>query len=206
EDLTRRANKLMDAWTGDIGFTLDRLEQLNNLDPTGKFTGRLDMTRVGAFGHSFGGAQVAQFCCQDSRCKAVIDVDGSLHGSVIQSGMHQPFMILGSSQGDFSSDAEVRKIVTDLHAVYDRLPADQRLWVSIRGANHFTFTDDGALLKSHILRWVFHLLGKLDIDGRRQLAVTAYCVRSFFDAYLKGTRNSRLEMSSPLYPEIEILQ
>ena len=35
---------------------LDRLEQLNK-DAAGKFVGRLDMTRVGVFGHSFGGAQ-----------------------------------------------------------------------------------------------------------------------------------------------------
>jgi predicted dienelactone hydrolase len=206
EELERRGNKLLAAGTGDIGFALNQLARLNASDPTGKFTGRLDMARLGIFGHSFGGAQAAQFCSQDSRCKAGIDIDGSLHGSVIQSGMRQPFMFLGSSQGDFSSDAEVRQIVADLHSVYDRLPADKRLWVSIRGANHFTFTDDGALFKSGILRWAFHLLGKLDIDGRRQLAVTAYCVRSFFDAHLKETRNSRLEISSPLYPEIEILQ
>ena len=206
EELERRGNKLVAAGAGDMGFALDQLARLNASDPTGKFTGRLDMARVGVFGHSFGGAQAAQFCSQDSRCKAGIDIDGSLHGSVIQSGFQQPFMFLGSSQGDFSSDAEVRQIVADLHSVYDRLPADKHLCVSIRGANHFTFTDDGALFKSRILRWAFHLLGKLDIDGRRQLAVTAYCVRSFFEAHLKGTRNSRLEISSPLYPEIEILQ
>ena len=120
--------------------------------------------------------------------------------------MHQPFMFLASSQGDFSTDAETRQIVTDFHAVYDRLPTDKRLWVSIRGANHFTFTDDGVLFKSRILRWVFHLLGKLDINGKRQLAVTAYCVRSFFDAYLKGKSNSPLKIPSPSYPEIEIVQ
>lgn len=205
EELERRGNKLLDAWTGDIGFALDRLARLNASDPTGKFTGRLDMTRVGLFGHSFGGAQAAQFCSQDSRCKAAIDIDGSLHGPVIQNGLHQPFLFLGSSQGDFSSDAEVHQIVADLHAVYDRLPTDQRLWVTIRGANHFTFTDDGALLKSRVLRWAFHLLGKLDIDGKRQLAVTAYCIRSFFDAHLKGN-NSGFTISSASYPEIKITQ
>ena len=53
EEFERRANKLLDAWTGDIRFALDRLERLNASDPTGKFTVRLDMTRVGVFGHSF---------------------------------------------------------------------------------------------------------------------------------------------------------
>jgi dienelactone hydrolase len=94
EELTRLADKLLAAWTADIAFVLDQLQRLNTSDPSGKFTGRLDMTRVGLFGHSFGGATAAQFCSQDSRCKAGIDVDGSLHGSVIQAGIHKPFMFL----------------------------------------------------------------------------------------------------------------
>ncbi len=199
-------DRLLTAWTSDIAFVLDRLERLNTSDPSRKFRGRLDMTRVGVFGHSFGGAQAAQFCSQDSRCKAGIDVDGSLHGSVIQAGIHTPFMFLLSGQGDFSSDAEIRQIQADIQSVYDRLPPDGRLRVEIRGANHFTFNDDGALLKSPIVRGALRALGMLGIDGPRQLAVTAYCVHTFFDAYLKGASVSRLKISSPLYPEIQVLE
>jgi len=206
EELTHLANKLLAAWTGDIAFVLDRLERLNAADASGKFAGRLDMTRVGVFGHSFGGATAAQFCSEDARCKAGIDVDGSLHGSVIQAGIHKPFMFLLSGQGDFSSDAEIRQIVADIQSVYDRLPPDERLRIVIRGANHFTFSDDGALLKSHLMRGALRLFGKLGIDGRRQLAVTAYCIHSFFDAYLKGAGVSRLKITSPLYPEVQVLE
>lgn len=206
EELTRLANRLLAAWTGDMAFVVDRLEQLNARDPSGRFTGRLDMTRVGVFGHSFDGAQAAQFCSQDSRCKAGIDVDGSLHGSVIQAGIHKPFMFLLSGHGDFSSGAEVRQILADIQSVYDRLPADGRLRVVVRGANHFTFSDDGALLKSHLFRGVLRVSGKLGIDGRRQLALTSYCIASFFNAYLKGASVSRVKISSPLYPEIEVLE
>src|SRR3984893_7520028 len=202
----RCVNKVLTAWTADIAFVLDQLERLNVSDPTGKFTGRLDMTRVGVFGHSFGGAQAAQFCCLDSRCEGGIDVDWSLDGSVIQTGIHKPFMFLLSGQGDFSSDAEIRQIQADIQSVYDRLPADGRLRISIRGANHFLFSDDGALLKSHIVLRTLRAFGVVGIDGRRQLAVTVYCVHSFFDAYLKGTSVSRLNISSPLYPEIQVLE
>ena len=202
----RCVNKVLTAWTADIAFVLDQLERLNASDPTGKFTGRLDMTRVGVFGHSFGGAQAAQFCSLDSRCKAGIDVDGSLHGSVIQAGIHKPFTFLLSGQGDFSSDAEIRQIQADIQSVYDRLPADGRLRISIRGANHFLFSDDGALLKSHIVLRTLRALGVVGIDGRRQLAVTAYCVHSFFDAYLKAGSASPPKIASPLYPEIQVFE
>jgi len=53
---------------------------------------------------------------------------------------------------------------------------------------------------------VFRLIGQLGIDGRRQLAVTAYCVHSFFDAYLKGTGDARPEIPSPLYPEAQVIE
>jgi len=196
-------DRLLTAWTADMEFVLDRLERLNASDTSGRFTGRLDMMRVGVFGHSFGGAQAAQFCHEDSRCKAGIDVDGTPFGSVIQAGLHRPFLFL---LGDHSheSDPEAGRILADIRSIYDRLPADGRLWISIRGANHFTFSDDGALLKSQIVLRALRALGILGMDGRRQLAVTAYCLHSFFDAYLKGTSASRLRISSPLYPEIQV--
>jgi dienelactone hydrolase len=205
EEQERCLNRLLTAWTADIAFVLDRLERLNASDRSGKLTGRLDMTRVGVFGHSFGGAAAAQFCHEDPRCKAGIDVDGAPHGSVIQEGIRQPFMFLLSDHGD-SSDPASRQIKADIQSIYERLPPDGRLRIAIRGANHFTFSDDGALLKSGLVRAVLRVFGKLGIDGRRQLAVTTYCVHRFFDAYLKGTSASRLDISSPLYPEIQVLE
>jgi len=40
---------------------VNQLQQLNSTDASGKFTGRLDMQRLGMFGHSFGGATALQF-------------------------------------------------------------------------------------------------------------------------------------------------
>jgi predicted dienelactone hydrolase len=206
QEFERRAKRLLAAWTADMAFVLDRLAQLNASDTSGKFTRRLDMARVGVFGHSFGGAQAAQFCHEDSRCKAGIDIDGAPLGSVIQAGIiDRPFMFLLSDHSR-ESDPEGSQIMANIQSIYDRLPVDGRLRIVIRGANHFTFSDDGALLKSHVLRAVLRLFGKLRIDGCRQLEVTAYCVHSFFDAHLKGAGGSRLKISSPLYPEIQVLE
>jgi hypothetical protein len=205
DEFVRRSNKLLAVWTSDIGFVLERLNWLNTSDPSGKFSSRLDMARVGVFGHSFGGAQAAEFCRQDSRCTAGIDIDGALLDGVIREGIRKPFMFLVSGLGDFSSDADVRKFRGDIRSVYQRLPPDGRVWLSIRGANHFTFNDEGALLRSHVIRGVMHLFGQLGIDGRRQLAVTAYCVHTFFDAYLKGPGVSRFSIDSSLYPEVDVV-
>jgi predicted dienelactone hydrolase len=204
KDFDSCAGTLMTAWTADIAFALDRLEQLNRSDPSGKFMGRLDMARVGVFGHSLGGAQAAQFCHDDRRCKAGVDVDGEPLGSVVREGLHQPFMFLLSAQVE-SSDPDSRRVKADIQSIYDRLPPDARWLVEIQGANHFLFSDDGALLKSHIVLGALRAFGLVGIEGRRQLAVTTYCLRTFFDTYLEGTGVSRLNLTSPLYPEIRIL-
>ncbi len=198
----RCANRLLGAWTADMAFVLDRLEQLNASDVTGEFTGRLDMSRVGVFGHSFGGAAALQFCQDDSRCKAGVDVDGAPHGSVIRSGVNRPFMILLSDHSG-EHDSQGAQVMADLRSIYDHLPPDGRPFLEIRGANHFLFSDDGALLKSHIVVRAMRLLGVVGIDGRRQLAVTSYCLRSFFDAELKG---GKFDARSSIYPEIQAVQ
>ena len=199
-----RLNKLLTAWTADIGFVLDRLERLNTSDPSGKFTGRLDMTRVGVFGHSFGGAQAAQFCSR---------IPGARRASMWTVVRLAASFRLASNSPSCSSSATIT--LPTQRAVKSRPTSnrfmivcrpDGRLRIVIRGANHFTFSDDGALLKSHVMRGVLRMFGMLGIDGRRQLEVTAYCVHSFFDAYLKGPGVSRLEISSPLYPEIQIIE
>ncbi|MEO8680588.1 MAG: family membership [Vicinamibacterales bacterium] len=197
--------KLLAAWTADTAFVLDRLEGLNTADASGTFTGRLDLTRVGMFGHSFGGATTAQFCHDDARCKAGIDVDGQPFGDVVQSGLRQPFMFLLSDHAA-ATDPVSRQILANIGSIYDRLPADGRRRLAIRGANHFLFSDDGGLLKSHVVLGALRRLGVVGIDGRRQLEITAYCVRSFFDAHLKGSGAEGWTIASPLYPEIQVLE
>ncbi|MCA1597165.1 MAG: hypothetical protein LC772_12190, partial [Chloroflexi bacterium] len=192
-----------EAWSADMRFALDQLQRLNTSDRSDRFWGKLDMTRVGVFGHSLGGATALQLCHDDSRCKVGIDVDGAPLGSVIREGIHQPFLFLLSDHGS-ASDPDSREVMANIRSIYDRLPPESRLLLVIRGGNHFLFSDDGALLKSHIVMRSLRAVGIIRIDGRRQLAITSYCVRRFFDRYLKGD-GAPLGIPSPIYPEIQVL-
>ena len=69
------ANKVINLWSSDTRFILDKLTYLNEKDPSGIFKGKLDMQAVGIVGHSFGGATAAEACRDDPRFKAGIDMD-----------------------------------------------------------------------------------------------------------------------------------
>ncbi|HEX3068163.1 MAG TPA: family membership, partial [Thermoanaerobaculia bacterium] len=138
------AIKLQNAASADIGLALDQLARLNASDPSGKFTGRLDLNRVGVFGHSLGGAMALQFCHDDPRCGAVVDLDGAPHGIVINEGVPHPVMFLLSDHGS-DADPDSLKIKANVRSILDRLPSDKKLQIAILGANHFSFSDDAVL-------------------------------------------------------------
>ena len=196
--------RMVDEWVADVAFSLDQLEQLNVSDPTGRFTGNLDLTRVGVVGHSLGGAVAAQFCLNSARCKVGIDIDGLVTKSVTQSALKTPFMFLMSDHTkDNKNDPADRQIATMLRAAFRHLPRHSRAWLNIRGANHFNFSD-GAVVKSHIAMSILRAVGIVGMDGRRQLAITAYCVRTFLDKQLNASSSVAPPTPQSLYPEIEV--
>jgi dienelactone hydrolase len=62
------------VWLADVRFVLDSLAQLNRSDE--RLAGRLDLSHVGIFGHSFGGATAAAAVQSDRRFTAGINLDG----------------------------------------------------------------------------------------------------------------------------------
>jgi predicted dienelactone hydrolase len=202
DQANRLINKLLLMWTSDTKFVVSQLERLNAADPSGKFAGRLDLQRLGMFGHSFGGATSLQFCHDDPRCKAGIDIDGAPYGCVVQEGLKQPFLFMLSDHSRELSDPASRQIGADIQSIYDRLP-NGRLFITIRGANHFSFSDQ-MLQKSQFVIRLLRLLGFGRLDGRRGLAITTEYVHTFFDVYLRGAPAPSLSKPSQLYPEVQL--
>ena len=200
----RLANKLVQAWTSDMSFAFDKLERLNTSDTSGQFVGRLDLQRVGVFGHSLGGATALQFCHDDFRCKAGIDVDGTPLGNIIKEGVNQPFMFLMSDHSS-EPEAETRPVLANIRSIYNKLSPDNRFRIMIKGANHFMFSDHGAMLMSPLMMRMLRILGLVHIDGRRQIALTSYYISTFFDVYLKGKPVSLLNRQTK-DPEIKYVR
>jgi predicted dienelactone hydrolase len=188
------ADRLVIVWAGDARFVMDRLAELN-AGPGGKLAGRLDLSRIGLFGPSLGGAAALETCRLDNRCRAGVDLDGNLYGDVARLGLEQPAMFLLSAGAESSDLAEQAKSMPE-SVGGDGQKA--RYILSIEGARHFNFTDYSVTFSPAI-----KLLGALgSIDGRRGLEITGAYVREFFDHYLSAQPAPLLTGPSSTYPEV----
>lgn len=191
------ATRLEEAWSADMSFALDRLQELDTSDPSGRLQGHLDLSRVGAFGHSLGGATALQFCHDDLRCRAGVDIDGAPLGTAVKDGIKPPFLFLMSDHRR-ESKSETVPVEEDVQSIYDRLPQNQRLWITLRGAGHFGFVDT-APLPLHVA----HLLRIVPMTNKRQIEITRECLRTFFSVYLSDEPASRLQ-GLRVYSEVRI--
>lgn len=193
--------KLLAMWASDTTFVVDQLQRLND-DPSERFAGRMDLQRLGMFGHSFGGATALEFCREDSRCKAALDMDGIPFGRVVPEGLSKPCMFLLSDHSGEMADPESRHVLAEIQSIYDRLP-DERLDVVIRQASHFSFSDQ-ILLNSQAAIGLLRLAGIGGLDGRRGLSISADYVHKFFDVYLNGAPTASLTSLTGKYPEVHV--
>jgi predicted dienelactone hydrolase len=196
--------------TQDIQFVLDRLPQLNQHE---LFNGAFDLTKIGIFGHSFGGAAAAQACAIDRRLKAGMNMDGLLFGSAAQSGASQPFLFM---QSDYSrpttaelksTDGSFRRGKQTDEWGYQQRDRWFRDWggenLTLLGSAHMNFADRP--LKSRIRNG-----GGSIAPDRAMKIINAYTV-AFFERELKGqtsplfsnttAKTDRLRSGSP-FPEV----
>ncbi len=187
------ARRLVQQWIGDMAFALDKLEAWNRMDPAGRFTGVLDGTRVGALGHSTGGAAAVEFCSANVRCDAGLGMDvwmTPVSGATLEGGVAQPFLFLFSEQWPTAKN----------QALFERLrqgsnPADRT--ITILGADHYDFSDLPALSP---------LAPQLGLKGpipgmRVQQIINAYSL-AFFGQALKDEPAMLMASPSPAFPEV----
>lgn len=186
--------------TQDVIFVLDEVSRPSLTEILPGFE-QLDVSRVGVFGHSLGGATAAQAMFVDERFAGGMNLDGMMFGSVVHRGLHKPFVLWGHTGHSTLPGADF-----DLTwaTFWSKLTGFKRE-LSLEGSAHGTFTDlpevvDVLGLSGILPPEVSQLLGT--IDGTRALKVISTYVVSFFDFVLKGKGVGLLEGPSPEFPEV----
>jgi putative CocE/NonD family hydrolase len=188
-------------WVGDVIFTLDQIELLNESD-SGRFAQRLDLQRIGSFGWSFGGATSVQLASIEPRIRAVVNHDGQLFGDVHVKGVTVPFMLLHNTENpNPDNDASLAALVEEVEAKNESLLAKSSSdWykISVKGSTHGSYSD-----------LVLFYPAAEDGPGyegfARQHEVIIDLTRDFFDKYLRGLGGTPL-LRGVLqnYPELEM--
>ncbi len=109
EEYDLASNKLVRQWSEDIGFVIDELEIINQPANDGNFSGKLDLHKVGVFGHSTGAGATIEFCATDARCHAALVMDlwaEPVSRDAIAAGLSQPVMIMHSENWDSLDNPE----------------------------------------------------------------------------------------------------
>ncbi len=184
----------------DVIFALDQLTVLNQADPNGILTGRLDVQRAAIFGPSLGGLVGAEACYLEPRLKVLLAMDVHMPTDVVRAGLKQPTMFISREakwmQLEHWTQADMDLTITTMRAVYDSLPGDGYL-VLVPGMFHPNFSD--AALYSPLMSWL-GLTGP--IDGDRANSIIGSYTLAFFDKHLKGQPATMLDGPSEQYPEV----
>ncbi|MGY0501330.1 alpha/beta hydrolase family protein [Nocardia sp. FBN12] len=178
----------MAARVADTRFVLDKLVDItagNNPDagqqPLPANLARvLDVSKIGMFGHSLGGATAAQAMHDDRRIAAAVDLDGRLWGSAVTNGLDRPFMLISGEGHD-----------------RDDVPSWEQFWATSRGpklhfqlgdAQHMSFCDiqlmAAPLITAGLIPAAAAAQAVGTIDPLASLDVQRDYLRSFFDTTL----------------------
>lgn len=184
---------LVDVYAGDLQFVLDALEEIEEEDE--RFGGRLDLNRIGLFGHSTGGGAVAATCSADDRCAAGAGLDAWVEPvaeEIIEDGLTQPFLFVRSEEWTgYDNDA----VLVDLHS---HARNDSYL-AAIEGTAHWDF------VVIPLLSPFAPQLGlKGPLESNRVLEITDGLLVEFFDAYLKDRPSADPASFAAGFTEVEM--
>ncbi len=159
----KNTDQVVKRWTLDAKYALDHLPTTG---PAGAIAARLDLSRLGVAGHSMGGVAGAQFCVEDRRCKAALNLDGiPQYGTMIDTPMPAPFLMVYSGRAGRAGASDI---------IYKR-SASKYYRVDVRDTLHNDFTDMNFWGGPLRLRGAY---GK--IDPARAAGITRLIVREFF--------------------------
>jgi len=182
-------NQSVQIWAQDTQFVMTQIEEMNRGQVASPFAGHLDTSRLGVFGQSFGGATAFQVCAIDPRCKASINLDGTQWGTLPDTPLQTPFLMIYGEKSDHLNDWVLHSSPASGYSL------------RVNGALHVNFTDFDLVSPLFKLQ-LLGILGKVDTRQMERI-MNAYTL-AFFDQTLKGVASPLFQSLSPDYPEVEL--
>jgi predicted dienelactone hydrolase len=209
----RNHQQMVLQWAGDVRFVLDQLNILGQSDRT--LRGRLDLDRVGALGHSFGGFAAGTSRLVDQRVQCAINLDGNETGTAfdyatdVKDAGVQPLLWIEApyeppTEAGLKAGGLSKEQWADMYADGDRQMSNVRdgaLRVTITrvGIDHLDFSDQPF--------WSASLSPEARAGKLRTLRITRAYTLGFCDGCLKGQWASLRELvaeAGDAWPEVSV--
>jgi hypothetical protein len=191
--------------TADIELVINSLES-GKLEAQGALlNGHMDLTKIGLFGHSLGGAAAAEVARKRDEVGAAIDIDGTMIGditgrssdnkdTITTESFNKPLMLMYNSSYE-KPEAKASDYLPNINAFNNSTQAAYSL--CIKNSGHLNFTD-----LPRISPFLSGMLGVGTIDSFKCIKiVNDYCL-AFFDQHIKGQPSPLLSGTSS-YEEAE---
>jgi predicted dienelactone hydrolase len=174
-------DRVVKRWTLDVKYVLDHLPKDG---VAGRVAARLDLSRLAAAGHSMGGVASAQFCVEDRRCKAALNLDGiPQYGTMIDTPTPAPMLMVYSARPGRAGASDI---------IYRRA-ASNYYRVDVSDTLHLDFTDMNLWGGPLRQRGAY---GK--IDPAHAADVTRQIVREFFEQEILKQPSPLLTGKTPM--------
>jgi hypothetical protein len=212
----RQRGAVCEYKAADLASVADQLEVLAAAG--GALGQRLDLTKLGACGHSFGGNAALEWCRNDARCRAAANLDGALWSEVGRVGLDGPALQILGPHDEFSvpSDVAVKQGMAPDEAWFEaekaitfggwRTVADHAQpgsTVRVEGASHLSFMDV-PFLPVAAGSPVTAMLAATSIAPERMWRITCDLLLAFFGRHLSGEPAPLLDDPTAVYPEVRV--
>ncbi|OII65986.1 alpha/beta hydrolase [Streptomyces sp. CC53] len=185
----------------DLAFVLDRL---TGPRPAWRYASVIDRRRIGAAGHSLGGAAAASVMRQDPRVRAGVNMDGSFGDPVPDGGLGgRPFLMLGTHEAHDGMHLPGGPDRT-WDAAWHNLDGWKR-WLTVTGSDHYTFSD-GPVLFDQLDELPYPFPGEPGLPADHAVDLVRTYTAAFFDRHLRHRPQPLLDGPSDAYPEVHFQQ
>ncbi len=203
DNLYEASSRVGTIWLQDVEFVVDQLERMNAGDMESPFINKLDLSNIGAMGHSFGGSTAFNSLCLSEKTKAAINMDGTLFRLDGSYNLEKPFLLI-TSEGYLEraelfkkasiTDEELKtnKLTRELYNIYkpmlvseneflEKLQKNKGKLILMENAAHFNYTD--LQLYTSLLQYA-GITGSA--NGRQFAGTINRYVLDFFNENLRG--------------------
>ena len=197
--------KALEVRTQDVQFLLNSLESPPMQKKVVSASEvHLSLENIVMYGHSLGGATVAEVMIKDTRIAGGVNLDGTFVGRTVATNpaiptLNRPFLIMAHENKNQSTDQSWKVFWSRLSG-----PA---LELTLNGSQHGTFSD--LPLLANLLGMNLNnspnlsaVLGSL--EGERVIQILTSYLASFFDYVQHGNQSPLLEGAISKYPEISV--